>query len=162
MKIDVLEQGHSCIQFTVVYQQLARLRIKYILKIKIKLFIRPNVHMRFISYLQILIIYVVAFSKKSWFCCHIWWTAFKIHLIIIVDDTTGENFKNYKSWDKSESLLVIVLSCPLIGSLSRSTANQEAAQNNYYTEPDFGFCDLYFLNFFTCNYRIVASSNARY
>ena len=36
------------------------------------------------------------------------------------------------------------MSCPLIGSLSSSTANQRAAQNNYYTEPDFrvpGFYD---------------------
>ena len=39
---------------------------------------------------------------------------------------------------KTGSLLVIVLSCPLIGSLSSSTANQRAAQNNYYAEPDFG------------------------
>ena len=36
---------------------------------------------------------------------------------------------------KSGFLLVIVLSCPIIGSLSSSTANQRAAQN---TEPDFG------------------------
>ena len=34
---------------------------------------------------------------------------------------------------KSSSLLVIVLSCPLIGSLSSSTANWRAAQNNYWT-----------------------------
>ena len=30
------------------------------------------------------------------------------------------------------------MSCSLIGSLSSSTANQRAAQNNYYIEPDFG------------------------
>jgi hypothetical protein len=39
---------------------------------------------------------------------------------------------------RRKSLLVIVLSCPLIGSLSSSTANQRAAQNNYCIEPDFG------------------------
>ena len=43
----------------------------------------------------------------------------------------------------SGSLLVIVLSCPLIGSISSSTANQRAAQNNYQT---LGFQNLYFLN----------------
>ena len=49
---------------------------------------------------------------------------------------------------KPGSLLVIVLSCPQIGSLSNSTANQRAAQNNYWT---LGLQDLYFLNFVTCN-----------
>jgi hypothetical protein len=43
---------------------------------------------------------------------------------------------------------VIVLNCPLIGSLSSSIANQKAAQNNYRT---LGFQDLYFLNFVTCS-----------
>ena len=33
---------------------------------------------------------------------------------------------------KPGSLIVIVLSCPQIGSLSSSTANQRAAQNNYW------------------------------
>ena len=51
-----------------------------------------------------------------------------------------KKFKKYESWDpsKSGSLLVIVLSYRLIGSLSSSTANQRVAQNNYYTEQDFG------------------------
>ena len=48
---------------------------------------------------------------------------------------------------KTGSLLVIALSCPQIGSLSSSTANQRAAQNNY---RDLGCQDLYFLNFVTC------------
>ena len=39
---------------------------------------------------------------------------------------------------KVQLYIVIVLSCPLIGSLSSSTANQRAAQNKYYIEPDFG------------------------
>ena len=52
-------------------------------------------------------------------------------------------FKKYKS-----SLLIIILSCPQIGSLSSSTANQRAAQYNY---PALGCQDLYFLNFVTCN-----------
>ena len=51
-------------------------------------------------------------------------------------------FKKYKIWvPKSPSLyayVVMVLSCPLIGSLRSSTANQRAAQNNCYKEPDFG------------------------
>ena len=40
------------------------------------------------------------------------------------------------------------MSCPQIGSLSSSTANQKAAQNNYRA---LGCQDLYFLNFVTCN-----------
>ena len=48
---------------------------------------------------------------------------------------------------KSGSLLVIVFSCPQIGSLSSPTANQRAALNNYWA---LGFQDLYFLNFVTC------------
>ena len=40
------------------------------------------------------------------------------------------------------SLSVIVLSCPIIGSLSSSTANQRAADNNYQALV---FQDLYFL-----------------
>ena len=51
------------------------------------------------------------------------------------------------TYPKTGSLLVIVLSCPQIGSLSSSTANQRAAQNNYRA---FGCQDLYFLNFVTC------------
>jgi hypothetical protein len=48
-------------------------------------------------------------------------------------------FKKYKTWDPQSPLyIVIVLSCPLIGSLSNSTANQKAAQNNLYIEPEFG------------------------
>ena len=46
---------------------------------------------------------------------------------------------------KSVSLLVIVLSCPLIGSFSSSTANQRAAQNNCYKEPYFGVPRFIFL-----------------
>ena len=46
---------------------------------------------------------------------------------------------------KTSSLLVIVLSCPLIGSLSSSTANQRATQNNYYTESGFGVPGFVFL-----------------
>ena len=45
------------------------------------------------------------------------------------------------------SLLVIFLSCPLIGSLSSSAANQRAAQNNYRA---LGIQDLFFLIFLTC------------
>ena len=46
---------------------------------------------------------------------------------------TGENFSEVQILrpPKPGSLLVIVLSCPQIGSLSSSTANQRAAQNNY-------------------------------
>ena len=47
-------------------------------------------------------------------------------------------------------LLVIVLSCPQIDSLSSSTANQRAAQNNYWA---FECQDMYFLNFVTCNIK---------
>ena len=43
--------------------------------------------------------------------------------------------------------IVIVLSCPLIGSRSSSTANQRAGQKNC---RSLGSQDLYFLNFFTC------------
>ena len=43
--------------------------------------------------------------------------------------------------------LVIVFSCPLIASLSSSTANQRAAQKDYQA---LGFQDLYCLTFFTC------------
>ena len=45
------------------------------------------------------------------------------------------------------SLSVIILTCPLIGSLSSSTVNQRAAQNNYRA---LGLQDLYFLNVVTC------------
>ena len=63
-----------------------------------------------------------------------------------------EKFKKYIQilrHPKTGSLyvLVIVLSCPQIGSLSSSTANQRAAQNNY---RSLGCQDLYFLNFVTC------------
>ncbi len=64
-----------------------------------------------------------------------------------------------KSWYRQQSLrstnpgtpkvqlyIVIDLSCPLIGSLSSSTANQRAAQNNYRT---LGCQNLCFLNFVT-------------
>ena len=47
---------------------------------------------------------------------------------------------------KTGSLLVNVLSCPQIGSLSNSTANQSAAQNNYLA---LGCQDVYFLNVVT-------------
>ena len=50
-----------------------------------------------------------------------------------------KKFTKYKSWDL-QSLVVIVLSCPLIGSLSSSIANQRAAQ-----EPDFGVPGFVFL-----------------
>ena len=53
---------------------------------------------------------------------------------------------------KSGSLLVIVFSCPQIGSLSSSTANQRAAQNNHQA---LGWLDLFFLNFVTCNELIT-------
>ena len=33
--------------------------------------------------------------------------------------------------------VLVVLSCPLIGQLATERANQRAAQNNYYIEPDF-------------------------
>ena len=46
---------------------------------------------------------------------------------------------------KSGSLLVIVLSCPLIGSLSSSTVTQRPAQDNYYTDPNFGVQEFVFL-----------------
>ena len=49
--------------------------------------------------------------------------------------------------------IVIVLSCPLIGSRSSSTANQRAAQNNCRA---LGSQDLYFLKFFTCKELILA------
>ena len=55
------------------------------------------------------------------------------------------------------SLLVIVLSCPQIGSLSSSTANQRAAQNNYRA---LGCQNLYFLNFVTCTPNIQQSSGS--
>ena len=48
---------------------------------------------------------------------------------------------------KTGALLVIVLSCPQIGSTSSSTSNQRAAQNNHQA---LGSQDLYFLNFVTC------------
>ena len=50
---------------------------------------------------------------------------------------------------KLGSLWAIVLSCPLIGSLSSSTADQRAAQNNYWA---LGFQDLCFSNFVTYNH----------
>ena len=50
----------------------------------------------------------------------------------------------------TDSLLVILLSCHQIGSLSSSTANQRAAQNNYRA---LGCQDLYFLNFVTCTLK---------
>ena len=43
------------------------------------------------------------------------------------------------------------MSCPNIGSLSSSTANQRAAQNNYRA---YGCQDLYFLNFVACMYNV--------
>ena len=46
---------------------------------------------------------------------------------------------------KDRALLVIVLSCPHIGSLSSSTANQRAA---------LGCQNLYYLNFVTCIYLL--------
>ena len=60
---------------------------------------------------------------------------------------------------KPGSLLVIVLSCPQIGSLSSLTANQKAAQNNYWA---LGCQDLYYLNFGTCTilFQIVAKACA--
>ena len=63
---------------------------------------------------------------------------------------------------KSGSLVVIILTCPLIGSLSSSTANQRAAQNNYQA---LGCQDLYFLNFvcthpFTGREAIYQAQNA--
>ena len=70
--------------------------------------------------------------------------------LLTMHSCTGE-----KNWEvkilrhpKTSSLLVIVMSCPQIGSLSSSTANQRAAQNNYRA---LGYQDLYFLNFVTCN-----------
>ena len=47
--------------------------------------------------------------------------------------STDENFLEVQILRplKTGSLLVIVLSCPQIGSLSSSTANQMAAQNDY-------------------------------
>ena len=53
--------------------------------------------------------------------------------------------KNKKYKSKTGTLLVIFLSCPQIGSLSSSTANQGTAQNNYQACQS-----LYFLNFVTC------------
>ena len=68
-------------------------------------------------------------------------------LLYVLDLVQVTKFKKYKTWDPKVRLyIVIVLSCPLIGSLSSSTANQRAAQNNYRT---LGFQDLYFLNFVT-------------
>ena len=77
------------------------------------------------------------------------------------------NIKNMKTWKKTAFLfpgnkvlevqilepqspalyIVIVLSCPLIGSRSSSTANQRVDQNNCQT---LGSQDLYFLKIFTC------------
>ena len=63
-------------------------------------------------------------------------------------------FKKYKSWNPKVRLcIVIVLSCPLIGCWATERANQRAAQNNYYIEPDFGvpsfvllkLCHLYYI-----------------
>ena len=62
---------------------------------------------------------------------------------------TGEKIEEVQilRHPKTGSLLVVVLSCPQIGSLSSSTANQRAAQNNYQA---LGCQGLYFLNFVMC------------
>ena len=61
----------------------------------------------------------------------------------------AKKVKKYKSrHPKTSSLLVIVLSCPQIDSLSSSTANQREAQNNYRA---LGCHDLYYLNFVASN-----------
>ena len=61
---------------------------------------------------------------------------------------TGEKFSEISLGSpRPSALLVIFLSCPQIGSLSSSTANQRAAENNYRA---LGHQDLYFLNFVTC------------
>ena len=69
---------------------------------------------------------------------------------------TGENFKKVQILrpPKPGSFLVIILSCPLIGSLNSSTANQRAAQNNYYA---LWFQYLYFLNFVTYERQTITS-----
>ena len=59
---------------------------------------------------------------------------------------------------KISSLLVIVLSCPPIGSLSSSTTNQRAAQNNYRA---LGCQELYFLNSVTCNCQTPVNLSLR-
>ena len=61
--------------------------------------------------------------------------------------STGEKVKEVQILGplKSGSLLVIVLSCPLIGSLSSSAVKQRPAQNNYYTELEFGVPGFVFL-----------------
>ena len=58
-----------------------------------------------------------------------------------------ENFYRWKDLRSKNPLLVIVLSCLQIGSLSSSTANQRAAQNNYWV---LGCHNLYLLNFVSC------------
>ena len=51
-----------------------------------------------------------------------------------------------------------------LGSLSSSTGNQRAAQNNYYIEPDFGdtYQHLYYLNCFTCNLKALRKIGANF
>ena len=61
--------------------------------------------------------------------------------MVILTLDTGEKNEEVQilKHPKTSFLLVIVLSCPQIGSLSSSTANQRAAQNNYRA---WGFQDL--------------------
>ena len=57
---------------------------------------------------------------------------------IIAPSLQVKKFKKYKTWNpKVRIYIVIVLSCPLIGSLSSSTTNQRAAQNFCYIDPEF-------------------------
>ena len=59
-------------------------------------------------------------------------------IIELIIDLTGDKVQNL--WPLSPALYttLIVFSCLLIGSLTSSTANQRAAQNNCYIESDFG------------------------
>ena len=54
-----------------------------------------------------------------------------------ISSTGNEVFEVQILEPQSPALYVVcVLSCPLIGSCSSSTANQRAAQNNCYIKPD--------------------------
>ena len=71
----------------------------------------------------------------------------KVQRILSIWKLQVKKFKNYKFWNPYIPTL-LVLSCPIIVSLSSSTANQRQAQNNYYTEWYFGVPGFVIINLF--------------
>jgi hypothetical protein len=67
--------------------------------------------------------------------------------------TVGQN--NFDTQRPALYYLVIVLSCPQIGSLSSSTVNQRQGGQIKTNYGVFGCQDLYFLNFVTCKFNLI-------